>query len=608
MIPGVTKLVAEAQDGQAYAAHDVVALTLLPGGGVTYNPDAVTRGLELAVTADALEIAVSAALSEMAPLVVQELKNALMENKGKKISIPADPCSPQVTLLTDDPVAVSFSMDPNDFTYSVIPSPGVVATSATSGPATLTGSVKGSCQVNGLFGECFLRLIVKVGLSVIVDQAKVTVLITEVDLEAANDVTPSLAINNDDVDISVADVGSDVQCWGGVLANILSFGTVESIIESVVESKLQDYLDGLDLTPYIAMIPVPPIPLEVIDFEPVNLGSLGVQFSFDLNDVEIDANGMAVGFKTEFIPLLIDPEIEPLPEHPPTTAPLFMPPLGPPSRGITALVSDDAMNQLLYALTRNGIFKTAFEDDRLLGDLLAANCNTMPPIEQGQCAAIQGADCTSLPTLEAQFSCSATQTLLQQLNLSAATPILLHGRLDVAPKFLIFRSAPGNRIIVYLRLSQAYVGMVADRDGDAVFSGDYSDLPSCFSGNPATATECAIWGSCFDVNLGLEITLTNVGGVPRLSFAVESTNLSVGTGCSGGTVTPGWLPAFDEIFSGLVFDLLSDYVDNNVPPIDLEGLDFGGIITLENFDTIIHGNTFDPIFDDTFGLTADPAP
>lgn len=47
---------------------------------------------------------------------------------------------------------------------------------------------------------------------------------------------------------------------------------------------------------------------------------------------------------------------------------------------------------------------------------------------------------------------------------------------------------------------------------------------------------------------------------------------------------------------------------NNVPPLDLPDLDFGGIVTLQGLGPLTYGNEFDPVFEDTLGLTADPVP
>jgi len=280
----------------------------------------------------------------------------------------------------------------------------------------------------------------------------------------------------------------------------------------------------------------------------------------------------------------------------------------PPAHGLTALIADDAINQLLLALTRNGLLKTQFEDERQIGDLLPPDCGILPPGAYGLCEALKGTDCADVAQPADEAVCAAATVALQSLNISGDTTILLQGRLDVPPKFFVFQVA-GNTVTIYLRLSQAFVGIVADRDGDGLFTGDYSSLPGCLAANPGTATECALWGACFDVNFAGQITLgEGPGGAPRLTLGLIAADLSTATGCSGGIATGGGLNGFEAIFEGPVFALIQSYVDGNVPPLDLPGLDFGGIVTLQGLAPLTYGNEFDPVFEDTVGLTADPVP
>ena len=103
-----------------------------------------------------------------------------------------------------------------------------------------------------------LRVVVKVGLTVDIAQAHVKLTITEGDLLAGSSVTPVLIIDNNDVNVSVVNVGSDLQCWGGELFQLLSFGTAESILANIIHSRLEDYFEGIDVTDYLGLIPVPP--------------------------------------------------------------------------------------------------------------------------------------------------------------------------------------------------------------------------------------------------------------------------------------------------------------------------------------------------------------
>ncbi|MEK6677631.1 MAG: hypothetical protein AABZ47_18510 [Planctomycetota bacterium] len=613
--PGGNKLIAECMDpglNTAFDLHHIAVGPILAGpepASSVAGGGAIPHGFAVIADEPTFVTIVTEALRALAPLAVEAMENALDAMKGTVVTIPTDACDVDVRVLVDNPIPFDFDMDPNAFTFNVVLSANQVDIEAISGPIHAEGSVRGTCEIEGIFGECFIRLKVRVGAMVDITQAGIKVVITEVDLENQNDLTPTLDIDNNDVDITVADVGTDVECWGGILAQILSFGTIEIILEAVIEDKLQDFLDDLDVTQFLALIPVPPIPLDVLDFDPVNIESLQVEFNFGLTEVEITANGLSVGFDTEFVPTTIDPEVQVFPGLPNTIAVLPLPPLpDPPANGLSALLQDDTVNQLLYALTRNGIIKTQFEDERQLQDLLPAMCNTLPPLLFGQCEAIKGTDCITLPTPNEVLACIATSVLLNQLNLSGTTPILLHGRVDVSPTIYWFRST-GNGITAFIRLSQTFVGIVAGRDGDGNFSGDYSALPSCFGGNPATVTECQMWGQCFNVNFSTLLTLgPGPGSTQRITLSLSQADLSTATGCSGGTASPAGSFGFEEVFEGQVFDLIQAYVDNNVPPLDIPGLDFGGIVALQNLFPMLFGTAFDANFEDWGGLTADVVP
>lgn len=613
---GSNFIIAEARDPLLNSTFDVVPMAVGPlapapapavAGASVAGSNGVPHGFSVTATAAGLSTIVTAALKPIVTSVIQDVENMVSALKGSKVTIPTSACDVNASVLVSDPIPFKFTADPDDFTFDVVPSNDKLDIAVTSGLMEVDGSVNGSCKITGLFGECFIRVKIRVGAEVDIDKVVLKVGITEDDLINKNPLNPTLNIDNNDIHISVSDVSSKVECWGGVLAQILSLGTINLIINQVVENKIDDYLADLDVTQYLGLIPVPPIPLDVLDFDPVDIEALGVAFHFGLTEVEINPSGLTAGFTTEFVPTQIDEEIAALPGLPDTIAALPLPPLPNPQAGeVTALVADDAINQLFHALTRNGILKTQFEDVRQLQDLLPANCNTLPSGQLGQCAAIQGVSCASLANPTDQTTCLSTNFLLSSLNLSGATPILLHGKLNVPPKFLVFRTTATQEVVVVIRLMQGFAGIVADRDGDGVFAGDYSSIKSCYTGTPPSNDQCALWATCFNVNYTALLTLgSGPGGVPRFTLSVVNSEMTIPTACAGGVVVPGGNDAFNEIFEGMVFDLIRDYVDNNVPPFDLP-LDFGGLITLQDLKTIIHGNMFDPVFDDTFGLTLDP--
>ena len=467
------------------------------------------------------------------------------------------------------------------------------------------GSIYGSCEIEGIFGECFIEITVFVTLDVKINKATLRFGATEADLIAGNPIVPSLEILQQDLDISIVDVGSDVGCWGGVLAEILSFGVFGVVVDAYVEDELNDFIAGIDPQDYLGMIPVPPVPIDFLDIDPLDLTALDVTLLLKRTEVEITPSGMAVGLETEFVPKQIDSEVQIMPGLPDSQASLPQLPLGVPALGATLLVSDDAVNQMLNALTRNGFIKTEYEDVQLLSGLLPGNCATLPPSEQGQCVAIKGQNCGSLVG-DALVTCLATEVIMDQLNLLSSTPIVLHGRLDASPKFYVFRNPNPSTLVAYYRMSSVQVGVIADRDGDGSVNVAYGAIPSCFGDNPGTETSCLLWTGCFDVNVALELTLSAPPGqTPEISFNVIGVELSDAVGCGGGTGFPAGLDGLESIFADQVFQLLNNQV-SSVPPLALEGLDFDNIVNLLNLRVLDHGNENYTNFQDYFGLTADP--
>ena len=610
---GSTGLVAEARDLGANAAFDRVHFTLGPvlEGPARAERDTrtpIARGLTLSTTAAALDTVVTNVVRDFSPALIEEAVNMLMSVQGLQFSVPTDVCDPTVTVFPPfsiPPLAV-YPPEISAFVTDVTTGTDQITATVTVPPARVVGKILGSCEIEGIFGECAIRVVVSVQLDLQLDEAVLGLTITEDDLLTGAAVVPTLTIDPNDVHITIVDFGSDVQCWAGELLNVLSFGLLESVAEQVLYDIVQGYIDDIDVTQYLGLIEVPPIPLDFLQIDPIDLGALNVQLDLALTEVDITPTGLGVGVSTEFIPTVIDPEVQVQLGTPYTPAALPVPPLLSPARGATLLVSEDAVNQMLYALTRNGLFGTQYEDVRTLLSFTPPNCSTLSTdVEIGQCIALKGLACDLAPPGIGQFSCESTTALLDALNIEPTTPIILHGRLDIAPTFHAFRALDNDTIIAYLRLTEVYVGALADRDGDGIVNDDYGTYPSCF-GNPATETPCVLYGGCFDVNFVVQMTYSTPGGAHQIDFSVVGVNLSNATGCQGATITPGSMPGLLDIFEGLVFDLIQQHVNDNLPPLTLEGLDFGGVVNLLNLSVLTYGNEYDTIFEDYFGITADP--
>ena len=364
--PGGNKLIAEVMDPLLNTTYDVLHVGL---GPMTPNPrdhavvaggggSAIPHGFSVTVNADDFQTIVTESLEFLAPRAVQALSNFLEALRGTEVTVPTDACDVNVAVLVDNPVPYALSMSADDFSYTVDLLNDQVDLRVASGPIHAAGSVRGSCRINFL-GECLIRVTIRAGAEVDIDTAAIALSVTENDLITRADLTPALVIDNDDVHVSVADISSRLSCWGGDLLDIISFGLLDDLLTSLVEDKVQDFLADLDIAPMLDLLPVPAIPLTVLDFNPVNIAALNVNFDFGLTEAEISPEGVAVGFETEFIPTQLDPEVAELPGTPATIANLPLPPLpNPAASGLTALIADDAVNQLLQALTRNGVLKT----------------------------------------------------------------------------------------------------------------------------------------------------------------------------------------------------------------------------------------------------------
>lgn len=150
------------------------------------------------------------------------------------------------------------------------------------------------------------------------------------------------------------------------------------------------------------------------------------------------------------------------------------------------------------------------------------------------------------------------------------------------------------------------VAEIADRDGDGVYAGQFGALPSCLGDNPGTQTSCVLWNGCFEVNVALNMNLSAPpGAVPEISFTVVNVELSSAANCGGGTTFPAGLEGLEDVFAGQMFNILNAKV-SSIPPIKLDGLDFGNVVNLLNLRIMDHGNEHTPQFQDYFGITANP--
>ncbi len=622
--PGGNRLIAEAQDDDLNTTFSntffVVGPMQIAPGPLEGNPSvdkAVTLALDAPALVDLVQTAITSGGNDLLGLMNQELEQWANEMQGFQFEIDTPYCDPVITVYPDISSLPDPIFDPNAVNYVITPGNGQVTVHIDLPPTSFKATAGGKCKITGcsiVFPNlciCLLDLKAQILAEFNLDGAAIEFIVTEDAILNNEPIDVALLIDPSDVFIDVLDDDMHAKCVYGPLVNLLNL-IVQAIpfLDNKLEAVIENYINnGFDITEFLQNVDIEPIRINLFELAPATFPEFMMKLAFEKSQVEITPTGLAVGFTTTFTPTMVDGEIDgDLPGTPLTDAPLPQPFI-PFADGLTVAFSDDAFNQMLYGLTVTGKFKTEFEDVRVLGDLLPANCGTLQPAEQGQCVALKGGNCAALPPGDAQDACLETEALSAFLNIDADTPILLHGRMDVPPKLLLADSlATPNIVEGALRLSQLSVAILADRDGDGMHDGPYSTVPSCFGWNPATLEACSMWEACLDIDFPVHLLLNDVGGgVIEIETIVTGSSLSTGVMCSGGTMGPSAGP-FDDIAQGLVVDLLEDMVSDNTPPLRFEGLDFGGLFSFQNPHLIQIKNGVDPNFGDYLGITGDIAP
>jgi hypothetical protein len=610
--PGANRLIAEANDPLGNAAFDNVVFAIGPVHVFSFRGgDGIDKGLNLAVTPAGLDQIIEPLLVELLDPMVQEIRQWLVDLDGEvfHINVPNTSCDPDITIDVDQGAINDLS--PEQFVFDVTPSPGQIDITVTAPEASASATLKGGCKISvcsTLFPSlcwCFIKFTVNVTADATITGVQVEVTVTEDDILTPGEIQPTLVFDQNNVDINIAGVDIEAGCIGGFVIQILQ---LEDDVEAILLLLAQYYIDNeLDISQWMNFVNIPALEFDVLDLDDVDIAAAMLQLGFEKTEVHISPSGMAIGYETTFTPVVIDPEIVDIPGIPKTDAPLPIPFL-PAADNVAVSIADDAINQLLYAMCRTGSLITQFEDDtKSIDDLLPASCNTLAgePSQQGACVGLRGGNCTALPDGLAEDTCYNVSALSAPMGIDASTLLLLHGRVDVSPKLLMFDN-PGTPTVVEsaLRLSQLSVGIVADRDGNGTFSASYDSLPAC---TPfGLGADCALWEACLDIDFFTDLSLSMEGNVPVINTTVTSSVPSTGTMCSGGMGSPG--NPFDALAQSLVVDLLTDLVTDNTPPLRLEGLDFGGVVNLQNPRLIAVENDGDGDFDDYLAITADAVP
>lgn len=610
--PGSNRLIAEANDPVGNAAFDNVFFAVGPVFESGFRgASGVDKGLNLALTPAGLQQVIQPILVDLLGPITQEMRQWLVDLDGEvfPVDVPGTNCDPDVIIDIDQ--GTINDVNPNQFIYDITPAAEQLDITVTAPQASAAAVLKGGCKIkvcSQLFPSlcwCFIKFTVNVSATALIDGVAVEVVLTENDLLTSANVQPTLQFDASNVDINIAGVDIEAGCLGGFVIALLG---LENEIEAILLILAQYYIDNeLDIGQWLNFIDLPAIQMDLLELDDVPLNAAMLELGFEKTDVQITPSGMAMAFETTFTPAVIDPEVANIPGTPLTDAPLPQPFI-PLADNLAIAISDDAINQLFHASARTGALITEYEDNtHTIDDLLPVNCNTLAgePGKQGACVGLRGGNCAALPAGLARNTCIQTAAVAAQMNIDSSTLILLHGRVDISPKLLIIDN-PGTPNVVEtdLRLSQLAVGIIADRDGDGLFTTPYDAVPACSPLNPATSQECALWEACLDIDFFTDLSLSMAGNVPVINTNVTSSVPSTGTMCGGVSITPG--NPFDPLAQSAVVQLLSDLVTNNTPPLRLDGLDFGGVVNLQNPRLIAIENDGDADFGDYLAVTADP--
>jgi len=643
-IPGRTHigqgiLYAEAMDVLGTVAHsDKVGfftgpIQALPSAIASGGDPSIPNATGLAISKLGLEKSFTALVESTVPAAIEtELAEWLAKFKDYYTDIPMPIGLNDWTVLIN-PVPGSAGLEPGPLSVVTDLQDGSMKVTTTLPDFLAQIEAKGQYRVRacGPWGNvcvCVAKLTLDGVFEIRVMDPQIVFAMTEEDILAGNDIPLQFIVADNAVDVTVVSGGLDIGCIAGfvfdlvnVLADIvnfagkvITFGQWDPGLE--LGLPLEENIEGLDFQSLLNLIKADPLSLEFFQIADAPLPAFGATLGFSLDAAEIVPQGMTLSYGVQFKPISQDSEVAPIYGTPATDAPIPLPPI-PAASDITVALADDLFNQLLYAFTYTGAFKTGFDQTSVLSDLLPPDCATAGvSAAVGQCEGLKGGDCAALALSDAVAgqACVQAETMAGFFNIGPSTPILMHGRVDVPPK-LVIDDDPGTPDVVegVLRVDQLSVALLADRDGDGVlnaqFNGDYDAVPDCQDAAMAPGLTCRLWDTCYDINFDVELDLSVSGGVPAIGLKVVDRALSHGSTCSsgGGMALPG-SDVIDSIAQGVVLDQLEQAVTNGMPPLELKGLDFGGLIQFATPTLIEIENDGDPTKADYLGLTGQASP
>jgi hypothetical protein len=531
-------------------------------------------------------------------------------------------CDPDVQSMAYGPITV----DPTQLTCSVVPSTGKITVTMNIPDVHFTVYSHGYCE-DDFLGVCTESLNVKIFTPITLSGMSVTFDVTEDNIRDNSDVTP--VFDPGTLTKGTPDNQSDVGCIVGffldvfdVIAEIFTFGAYDPgpAAEAPVVTT--------DLKEKLGLIKGDPFKLNVVRFKGGNLPAFMMTSGFGFSDVHIDSNGMNVSVFGLFAPTMIDPEVAVTPGTPLTPAPVPLVPISG-AGGVTIGISDDVFNQLFNGMTQTGKLKTLVDDEtKTLGQYMPPNCSVISsPEGQGVCEGIKAAGnpaggtlayCASKfpvltpdTNLAARLTCDAFKALFEARSVPASTKIDLRGRVDNPPKLEIHDNPATDGVVeTVLRFSQLSIAFLADRDGTTGFSGSLNAAPSCLAPTTATTSDCFLFEGCanIDVNLNMKLVVADGKSAIKPDVGTVDPHITWGALCSGSGAPGNDEKMVQQAAMSATGNALETAAASNVPPLEGEGLTFGGVVNFVNPKLIAIDNEPNTDFGDYLAITGDLAP
>jgi hypothetical protein len=629
---------AELQTITDAAVRQSIAQKILPAAGTTIH-NAFTIGM----TKDAIDTFFSQTCKNANDDAKKAIQDQLIGKKFPPKSVSVDAaCDPDVTTSITD---VTFD---GDFSCKVDLADNLITMTA-SAPTMVIKTHSGGYCCDGCDFICWSEVIVDVDLKFTVPPDS-----SGTGIQFAFPIDEATFLNGGDIqgqfihpsktaDGEVLHNGTEVNCFSAIaqffeflgkaiidgLVFVFTFGQVDPPFD--LTPSMDDVASSADLN---GQLQVDTFPAHIKGMKP-DEGAVAATDKLLVTepvDAQFTPQGVSVALDGVFSSTFTDPDIPGSPGSAATPAPAPNPPQ--PGTGNTYFVaSDDIVNQLFAAMSAQGEFKTVCKDaGKTVASFLPADCSTLTSAPlRGICQGIKGVSCatvtdgTALQTAAAVGACfGATQQHTvcaslpagQQLvcnatpflNLAGDMPFLFCGQTEVPPRLLLQDNpATDNAVEAGLRFKNFLVGVVLDRNKDGAVD-DLSTVGVCTGATPEITGDCKFVAACIDFVLNTTLSLVNDGG--KLKIVSTASGLvpqaaDAGAICAGATtVIPDGSLVGGALSSPSTDDAAAD-ANNLTPPLQVDGLDLGGIVKFNNPRLITIDTDGDPTFQDYLGITGE---